>query len=151
MRIDLWLIPCFVIHICLSVFDEVVHLDCIDNNMTNVLVRQAGSMMLSWCGWRVVAVVLWAVAASAAEERQEATVAKGAANPVVQQLERSLLSMFGLQRRPRVKKNVVVPPYMLELYRLQAQLEPTDPVVQDQLLPDASNVNTIRSFTHRGE
>lgn len=108
-------------------------------------------MMLSWCGWRVVAVVLWTVAASATGEGQEATVSKGAANSVIQQLERSLLSMFGLQRRPRVKKNVVVPPYMLELYRLQAQLEPTDPVVQDQYLADATTVNTIRSFTHRGE
>ncbi|XP_042866558.1 bone morphogenetic protein 2-like isoform X2 [Penaeus japonicus] len=106
-------------------------------------------MMLSWCGWRVVAVVLWTVAASATGEGQEATVSKGAANSVIQQLERSLLSMFGLQRRPRVKKNVVVPPYMLELYRLQAQLEPTDPVVQDQYLADATTVNTIRSFTHR--
>ncbi|XP_069999997.1 bone morphogenetic protein 2-like isoform X2 [Penaeus vannamei] len=109
----------------------------------------AGSMMLSWCGWRVVAVVLWAVAASAAGEGQAAAVSRGAASPVVQQLERSLLSMFGLQRRPRGKKNVVVPPYMLELYRLQAQSEPAEPVVQDQYLADASAVNTIRSFTHR--
>lgn len=62
---------------------------------------------------------------------------------MVNQLERSLLSMFGLERRPRVRRSVVVPPYMLELYQRQ-QLEAEAPVH----LPHSPN--TVRSFTHKG-
>lgn len=64
---------------------------------------------------------------------------------MVNQLERSLLSMFGLERRPRVRRSVVVPPYMLELYHRQ-QLE-AEAGPAPTLPPPWPN--TVRSFFHK--
>lgn len=73
-------------------------------------------------------------------------------NPIVQQLENSLLSSFGLKRRPSVKMDMVVPPYMLELFRRQqagqndaAKAESAEPRPPT---PTSQSYNTARSFTH---
>lgn len=108
-------------------------------------------MMPSWC-WRVVAVLVWA-ALMAAVAGQVLT----AEDPrVVQQLERSLLSAFGLRHRPRVSKDVVVPPYMMELFHRvreqERQQEEEEEVEGQNPIPSYSvSPNTIRSFTHKGK
>lgn len=112
---------------------------------------QAGSMMLSWC-WQVVAVLVWA-ALMAAVAGQVLT----AENPrVVQQLERNLLSAFGLRQRPRVSRDVGVPPYMMELFHRvreqewqqeqEEEVEGQDPTPSYSVSP-----NTVRSFNHKGK
>lgn len=108
-------------------------------------------MMLSWC-WRVVAVLVWA-ALMAAVAGQVLT----AEDPrVVQQLERHLLSAFGLRQRPQVSKDVGVPPYMMELFRKvreqERQQEQEEEVEGQDPTPSYSvSPNTIRSFNHKGK
>ncbi|MPC22470.1 Bone morphogenetic protein 2 [Portunus trituberculatus] len=89
-------------------------------------------MMLSrsWC-WRVVAVLVWTAAAVAAKRDISDRKPAAGNNPIVQQLENSLLSSFGLKQRPSVKMDLVVPPYMLELFRRQ-QAGHNDAAVQSQ-------------------
>ena len=112
-------------------------------------------MMLSRCWWwRVVAVLVWAATAVAVKmDTHKGTPAAGNSR-VVQQLESSLLSSFGLKRRPSVKMDVVVPTYMMELFHRQQakqneaiKAEPAEPRPPT---PTSLNYNTARSFTHAG-
>ncbi|KAG0724401.1 Bone morphogenetic protein 2-A [Chionoecetes opilio] len=107
-------------------------------------------LLRRWC-WRVLAVLVWAAAASATTKRDTYEAPAASNSPILQQLESSLLSSFGLKRRPRVKLDVNVPRYMLELQRQQ--------VVQNEAATDAAtdpfsspsttqSYNTARSFTH---
>lgn len=68
----------------------------------------------------------------------------------LQQVESNLLSLFGLNRRPRVnRKNVRIPKAMLDLYKLQ-----TGQDVDTSMLPlpgrHTRSANTVRTFTHQG-
>ncbi|CAL4124907.1 unnamed protein product [Meganyctiphanes norvegica] len=111
-------------------------------------------MMLLWCWWwRVVAVLSWVAAGAGAEGLLARTPSSSSGhNPkMVQQLENSLLSMFGLERRPRVKRRgLTPPPYLMNLYQQQVET-----VLQRPELPlqapekRVSNANTIRSFKHK--
>nr|P25703.1 RecName: Full=Bone morphogenetic protein 2-A; AltName: Full=BMP-2-I; Flags: Precursor [Xenopus laevis]CAA38850.1 bone morphogenetic protein 2 (BMP-2) [Xenopus laevis] len=70
---------------------------------------------------------------------------------VLNQFELRLLSMFGLKRRPTPGKNVVIPPYMLDLYHLHlAQLAADEgtSAMDFQMERAASRANTVRSFHH---
>ncbi|XP_039384273.1 bone morphogenetic protein 2 [Mauremys reevesii] len=73
---------------------------------------------------------------------------RAAPQELLSEFELRLLNMFGLKRRPSPSKNAVIPPYMLELYRLQAgrQLGPSAPGAP--LERAASRANTVRSFHH---
>ncbi|KAL1463233.1 hypothetical protein WDU94_015006 [Cyamophila willieti] len=67
----------------------------------------------------------------------------------LQQVESNLLSLFGLNRRPRVnRKNVQIPKAMLDLYKLQ-----TGQDVDTSMLPlpgrHTRSANTVRTFTHQ--
>ncbi|KAK7065479.1 Bone morphogenetic protein 2 [Halocaridina rubra] len=79
---------------------------------------------------------------------------KDAFPSVVQQLEKSLLSMFGMQQRPRVKRGSV-PPFMLELYKQQtgetisSQLDEEETTRPPPVPSAAHTTNTIRSFAHK--
>lgn len=68
----------------------------------------------------------------------------------LQQVESNLLSLFGLNRRPRPnRKNVRIPKAMLDLYKLQ-----TGQDVDTSMLPlpgrHTRSANTVRTFTHQG-
>lgn len=68
----------------------------------------------------------------------------------LQQVESNLLSLFGLNRRPKVnRKNIQIPKAMLDLYKLQ-----TGQDVDTSMLPlpgrHTRSANTVRTFTHQG-
>nr|UYM80460.1 bone morphogenic protein 2-4 [Novocrania anomala] len=70
-------------------------------------------------------------------------------NVAVQALESSLLRMFGLKSRPRPKKNIEIPQYLLDLYHKQTR-------DRDEMSMNfnvkgllAGSANTARSFNHR--
>lgn len=69
---------------------------------------------------------------------------------VLSEFELRLLSMFGLKQRPTPSKDVVVPPYMLDLYRRHSG-QPGAPAPDHRLERAASRANTVRSFHHEGE
>lgn len=108
--------------------------------------ESVGSMMLSWC-WRVVVVLVWAAVTAGQDMTEEMDVA------VVNHLEHSLLASFGFPNRPRRDfKNVVVPPYMLDLFqRHQEQdLEQEEREEKPDHIPAYTNSpNTFRSFNHK--
>lgn len=66
----------------------------------------------------------------------------------VEALESSLLALFGLSRRPRPSKDVVIPQYMIDLYRIQSG--DTDTHIPNVFTRSqaAKPANTIRSFFH---
>lgn len=68
----------------------------------------------------------------------------------VEALESSLLALFGLSRRPRPSKDVVIPQYMIDLYRIQSG--DTDTHIPNVFTRSqaAKPANTIRSFFHEG-
>ncbi|XP_050688332.1 bone morphogenetic protein 2-like [Eriocheir sinensis] len=107
-------------------------------------------MLSSWC-WRVAAVLVWVAAVAAMWDTSKHSTNSGD-NSVVQKLESSLLASFGLKRRPSAKTDVVVPPYMLELFRrqqegqIEAEMAPTTEALSSTLTSEA--YNTARSFTH---
>lgn len=65
--------------------------------------------------------------------------------------ESSLLKMMGLKQRPRPSKNIVIPEYMIELYRQVSGDFDTD--ISSVFHRRGATVpsNTIRSFFHEGE
>ncbi|XP_030304542.1 bone morphogenetic protein 2 isoform X2 [Calypte anna] len=68
---------------------------------------------------------------------------------LLSEFELRLLHMFGLKRRPSPGKDVVIPPYMLDLYRLHAgQQLGQPPALGYPLERAASRANTVRSFHH---
>lgn len=70
---------------------------------------------------------------------------------LLSEFELRLLHMFGLKRRPSPGKDVVIPPYMLDLYRLHAgQQLGQPPALGYPLERAASRANTVRSFHHEG-
>ncbi|KAG0724400.1 Bone morphogenetic protein 2-A [Chionoecetes opilio] len=119
-------------------------------------VLQAGSMLLlrRWC-WRMLAVLVWAATTVATTKRDTYEAPAASHSPILQQLESSLLSSFGLKRLPRVKLDVIVPRYMLELFQRQqaAQNEAATDEAADPLSSPSTtqDYNTARSFTHEGK
>ncbi|KAE8600877.1 hypothetical protein XENTR_v10013436 [Xenopus tropicalis] len=70
---------------------------------------------------------------------------------VLNQFELRLLNMFGLKRRPTPGKNIVIPPYMLDLYHLhsgQLAADQDSSPMDYQIERAASRANTVRSFHH---
>lgn len=66
------------------------------------------------------------------------------------ELEGSLLHMFGLKRRPRPgQQPVVVPEFLVELYRQQTGLE-VDTTNLNLAGKHTQTANTVRTFTHKG-
>ena len=64
-------------------------------------------------------------------------------------LESSLLKLFGLSRRPRPTKDIVIPQYMIDIYRSQTG----DVGEIPEIFTRGSGVdpsNTVRSFYHQG-
>ncbi|KAL4238510.1 Bone morphogenetic protein 4 [Mactra antiquata] len=63
-------------------------------------------------------------------------------------LESSLLTLFGFSQRPRPSKGVVIPQYMIDLYRQQSG--DTDTQIPDVFTrkKTTNSANTIRSFFH---
>lgn len=96
---------------------------------------------------------MWVAAAAAMWDAREHPTSSGDKS-VVQKLENSLLASFGLKRRPSAKKDVVVPPYMLELFRRQQEAQLDDETVPtteaDGSALTRPAYNTARSFTHEG-
>lgn len=69
----------------------------------------------------------------------------------VDALESSLLALFGFSRRPRPSKGVVIPQYMIDLYRSQSGDTDTHiPAVYTRKQSSAP-ANTVRSFFHEDE
>lgn len=77
---------------------------------------------------------------------------------VVAQLEKSLLSLFGMQNRPKRKNSpIIVPPAMKKLYE-EAMKARSERIASDNDFGGlgarkglhASTANTVRSFTHTG-
>ncbi|XP_006894329.1 PREDICTED: bone morphogenetic protein 2-like [Elephantulus edwardii] len=68
-------------------------------------------------------------------------------NEVLKTFEMRLFSVFGIKERPTPSKNVVVPPYMMELYRRQTGQAGAD-ALDHRLERAASRANTVRSFHH---
>ncbi|XP_071962913.1 bone morphogenetic protein 2-like [Antedon mediterranea] len=65
---------------------------------------------------------------------------------IVKAFENNLLNMFGLNKRPTPKQDIVIPPYMMELYIKQKQHEDD---VRSHIKVDGittSTANTVRSF-----
>ncbi|XP_028578038.1 bone morphogenetic protein 2 [Podarcis muralis] len=65
---------------------------------------------------------------------------------ILREFELRLLNMFGLTRRPTPSKDIIIPPYMLELYHLHTSQKPT--TMDYNLERAASRANTVRSFHH---
>ncbi|KAG8449205.1 hypothetical protein GDO86_016030 [Hymenochirus boettgeri] len=74
----------------------------------------------------------------------------GQSNELLRDFEVTLLQMFGLRRRPQPSKDVVVPAYMRDLYRLQSAEEDDELQEISMEYPErpASRANTVRSFHH---
>lgn len=66
-------------------------------------------------------------------------------------LESSLLTLFGFSQRPRPSKGVVIPQYMIDLYRQQSG--DTDTQIPDVFTRKkaTNSANTVRSFFHEGK
>lgn len=66
------------------------------------------------------------------------------------ELEGSLLNVFGLKRRPRPgQQAIVVPEFLVELYRQQTGLE-VDTTNLNLAGKHTQSANTVRTFTHKG-
>ena len=64
-------------------------------------------------------------------------------------LESSLLKLFGLSQRPQPNKDIVIPQYMIDIYRSQTGDQGEIP----EIFTRGSGVdpsNTVRSFYHQG-
>ncbi|XP_076057051.1 bone morphogenetic protein 2-like [Oratosquilla oratoria] len=101
----------------------------------------------------MVVVVVWLMVASRGGVLAASMVPSSVAssNPeMVQQLEKSLLALFGLNRRPSVDRNrVVVPSYMVDLYQQQqADNVPSDVTQLNLPSKHTHTANTVRSFKH---
>ncbi|XP_005986540.1 bone morphogenetic protein 4 [Latimeria chalumnae] len=72
----------------------------------------------------------------------------GQSHELLREFEASLLQMFGLQRRPQPSKSVVVPRYMLDLYRFQSGDENVKDINFKYPERSTSRANTVRSFHH---
>ena len=68
----------------------------------------------------------------------------------VHALESSLLRMFGFSKRPQPNKDVVIPQYMIDLYRQQTGDVNTDIPSVFTRRQGAQQSNTVRSFFHEG-
>ena len=69
----------------------------------------------------------------------------------VKVLEASLLKMFGMRNRPRPKKKIHIPQYILDLYH-QHSHDSEDISFNFKVKGTATHsANTIRSFYHKGE
>ncbi|NP_001095263.1 bone morphogenetic protein 4 precursor [Xenopus laevis] len=71
-------------------------------------------------------------------------------NELLRDFEVTLLQMFGLRKRPQPSKDVVVPAYMRDLYRLQSAEEEDELHDISMEYPETptSRANTVRSFHH---
>lgn len=82
---------------------------------------------------------------------------------VIRSFENSLLKMFGLSSRPRPKRKVHIPEYILELYKqaVAANQEVYSPYEEDELDEDLTSARstrprhplagtTVRGFYHQG-
>ncbi|KAK7463916.1 hypothetical protein BaRGS_00038082, partial [Batillaria attramentaria] len=73
---------------------------------------------------------------------------------VLKALEKSLLGSLGLKSRPRPKSVASVPPYMLQLYRRQANSQSPLNTIDSPFLQVKGRggiaANTVRSFHHTG-
>ncbi|CAI9546777.1 unnamed protein product, partial [Staurois parvus] len=69
---------------------------------------------------------------------------------LLRDFEATLLQMFGLRKRPQPSKEVVVPDYMRDLYRLQSAEEEDELQEISLEYPErpTSRANTVRSFHH---
>ncbi|XP_069806838.1 bone morphogenetic protein 4 isoform X1 [Dendropsophus ebraccatus] len=69
---------------------------------------------------------------------------------LLRDFEATLLQMFGLRKRPQPSKEVVVPAYMRDLYRLQSAEEEDELQEISLEYPErpTSRANTVRSFHH---
>ena len=66
-------------------------------------------------------------------------------------LEASLLKMFGMRSRPKPRKNIHIPQYILDLYK-QHNRDSEDISFNFKVRGTATHsANTIRSFYHKGE
>ncbi|XP_043930430.1 bone morphogenetic protein 4-like [Protopterus annectens] len=72
----------------------------------------------------------------------------GQSHELLRDFEATLLQMFGIQRRPRPSKSVIIPNYMLDLYRLQSGEENLNKISLEYPEKMASHANTVRSFHH---
>lgn len=66
-------------------------------------------------------------------------------------LEASLLKMFGFSKRPQPSRDVVIPQYMIDLYRQQSGDTDTDIPSVFVRRKGAIRANTVRSFFHEGK
>ncbi|XP_060554053.1 bone morphogenetic protein 2-like isoform X2 [Ruditapes philippinarum] len=66
----------------------------------------------------------------------------------VEALESSLLTIFGFSRRPRPSKGVVIPQYMIDLYRRESGDTGTEIPTVFARKQSSQPANTVRSFFH---
>lgn len=71
----------------------------------------------------------------------------------IQTFQTVLLKRLGLQRRPDPKPKLLVPQYLLDLYRFSSRQLPASPKDTEQpfLRGRAATANTVRTFHHVGE
>ncbi|XP_033110539.1 bone morphogenetic protein 2-like isoform X2 [Anneissia japonica] len=67
---------------------------------------------------------------------------------VVKAFENNLLNMFGLKERPKPKKDIVIPQYMMDLYKKQKENEDGVRMHFKVKGITTSSANTVRSFHH---
>jgi hypothetical protein len=67
----------------------------------------------------------------------------------IKQIERSLLQIFGFKARPKpIRKDVVIPDYMVQLYRQKLKDDLSMHINQKNT--DSGTANTVRSYFHHG-
>lgn len=113
-------------------------------------------VLLTVCLWLFI-VALRATDSVAATDSSEKDA------ELIERLERSLLTSFGLDERPKVDKSrVKVPPYMKHLYnqKVKHNLEQAERDEEESDEKSSASVeahspyllaNTVRSFTHSGK
>lgn len=107
----------------------------------------------------VLAVLLSELITSTYTQSTYRTATSGAPPPLTEEqkkkavaaLESSLLTLFGFSRRPRPSKGVVIPQYMIDLYRQQSGDTDTPIPAVYTRKHSSSPANTVRSFFHEGE
>lgn len=68
---------------------------------------------------------------------------------VLESIEKNLMTLFGFSKRPRPKKDIVIPQALIELYKKQTGM---DVDTTNFMAPGrhTASANTVRSFTHKG-
>lgn len=69
---------------------------------------------------------------------------------IIQAFEKTFLHLFGLKERPKPKKDIFIPQYLLDLYEKHSEDPDSLGESVNVRRRGAGSANTVRSFLHKG-